>query len=539
MSVSCILHGQNNSGIKLENQKFIQEFEDVTQEVKSVVGVDVLKQNIDEHIVDKENPHKVTAEQIGAAKESEVGNLYLWERQEKNILIDKEEYVIIWNGTEALYIDQELNEDGSFNTDFILTASNYENFLNAFVYMDTPFYFYQESDSDTIYYFDGDMEHINPNNDAPQMTITGYKVEIRTAHGDIEYVTDSDKSAYPEDGEQDGYKYVLKGQIGELGDSGDYYTKEETLTDTTAAQFGLDENATPDDVLSWLGKYNEHWWKVRTYSDNGAYVLQKSEKSHYANYFYLTQGYTETSQRTLEYSDNVICNPSTGEVSMVNPATMTTTGSNHSLSNYSTLRGMYVKNSYDKPGEIVVVPPSSNTYTLEEKKSSGGEYSYRFYLTNMTYWAMTSVWQSDIVVGEWQYLHSPDENAYPKSGISNKMEYQYLGVPFEKFPTMPQIETGSYTGTGKYGSSNPNSLTFAFTPKTLFVFSGIEAVGANGFGWVNGMTEGVPMNYVHSSSYLYKLTISSDGNTVTWYSSDSIDCQFNASSRKYYYIAFG
>lgn len=62
MSVNCILQGQDNSGIKLDGQKFIQEFEDVTQEVKSAVGVDVLKSAIDSHIADKENPHNVTAE---------------------------------------------------------------------------------------------------------------------------------------------------------------------------------------------------------------------------------------------------------------------------------------------------------------------------------------------------------------------------------------------------------------------------------------------------------------------------------------------
>lgn len=32
-----------------------------------------------------------------------------------------------------------------------------------------------------------------------------------------------------------------------------------------------------------------------------------------------------------------------------------------------------------------------------------------------------------------------------------------------------KIATGSYTGTGKYGLNNPNSLTFEFTPKMLFI----------------------------------------------------------------------
>ena len=32
-----------------------------------------------------------------------------------------------------------------------------------------------------------------------------------------------------------------------------------------------------------------------------------------------------------------------------------------------------------------------------------------------------------------------------------------------------KIETGSYTGTGTYGNSNPNSLTFGFEPKIVFI----------------------------------------------------------------------
>lgn len=111
MSVNCILQGQDNSGIKLDGQKFIQEFEDVTQEVKSAVGVDVLKSAIDSHIADKENPHNVTAEQIGAAKESEVGSLYLWEKYQKqiNYIYELNNYTEV----DALYLEIDCIVDPS------------------------------------------------------------------------------------------------------------------------------------------------------------------------------------------------------------------------------------------------------------------------------------------------------------------------------------------------------------------------------------------------------------------------------------------
>lgn len=41
----------------------------------------------------------------------------------------------------------------------------------------------------------------------------------------------------------------------------------------------------------------------------------------------------------------------------------------------------------------------------------------------------------------------------------------YLGVLGDK----TRIETGSYVGTGTYGESNPNSLTFQFQPKFVVI----------------------------------------------------------------------
>ena len=34
-----------------------------------------------------------------------------------------------------------------------------------------------------------------------------------------------------------------------------------------------------------------------------------------------------------------------------------------------------------------------------------------------------------------------------------------------------KIATGSYTGDGTYGSDHPNTLTFPFTPKVVFLFN--------------------------------------------------------------------
>lgn len=112
--------------------------------------------------------------------------------------------------------------------------------------------------------------------------------------------------------------------------------------------------------------------------------------------------------------------------------------------------------------------------------------------------------------------------------------------------TLPgtQIETGSYVGTGTYGSANMNSLTFGFEPKIWGIYayntnstaqSSTEAVNSWAFPWgVRFLIHGAGPN----SSAGYSITASYQNNTVSWYSSNASG-QYNDTSFTYYYIALG
>lgn len=121
--------------------------------------------------------------------------------------------------------------------------------------------------------------------------------------------------------------------------------------------------------------------------------------------------------------------------------------------------------------------------------------------------------------------------------VSNNLLLKLPGV---------QIATGSYVGTGKYGSSNPNSLTFEFEPKLVFIykrrsknndyvmqliFSPELGNFSDGYSYIDGGKRD-EFTYMDSASW------SKDKKTVSWYDQSDADTQANASGFTYHYIVF-
>ena len=97
-----------------------------------------------------------------------------------------------------------------------------------------------------------------------------------------------------------------------------------------------------------------------------------------------------------------------------------------------------------------------------------------------------------------------------------------------------QIYTGSYVGTGTYGQSNPNELTFPFEPKAVL----IAKLGPNS-----------PMLGIFIQNVFYSMGVNNNirnmehtsisGNTITWYSTGSDTVQLNEEDITYPYVVFG
>ena len=132
------------------------------------------------------------------------------------------------------------------------------------------------------------------------------------------------------------------------------------------------------------------------------------------------------------------------------------------------------------------------------------------------------------------YLTSTDRNAYTDGTVDNTT-ITYLG----QLGGGARIEVGSYVGTGTYGKSNPNTLTFGVEPQLVAIFSPSQ----------NG-------NYAYKLFMLRNVLgasiLDSDGNnngvivtwsekSVTWYvyGSKNANYQMNVSNYTYHYIAIG
>lgn len=102
-----------------------------------------------------------------------------------------------------------------------------------------------------------------------------------------------------------------------------------------------------------------------------------------------------------------------------------------------------------------------------------------------------------------------------------------------------RIVIGSYTGNGKYGSSNPVKLTFGFKPLLVLVGSDEYAsYSGNPSVLIRGRASAAPCMGAGNGEYsLMKLTWSNSA--VSWYNADSEIDQNNEEFIVYRYVALG
>ena len=288
---------------------------------------------------------------------------------------------------------------------------------------------------------------------------------------------------------------------------------ETVLQQATAALFGLGSDAVPDDVLKILSRFHTGLGNEYVWSKNG-YI----EKLNSVGKTQLFQ-YSSGSPATVEYGLSVNISAE-GTISIDDPITVKVGYVADGAIELSDFRALAL-------GKYAVCSGVLYKFNDDATISGSGTSTRSVYVDTGGNTVSTALG----LVG---YVNSPNSDAYPPAEPDG-----YVYTPLGQLGNKVQIETGSYVGTGAYGSSNPNSLTFGFEPKLVFISGGgtqspitmlisesIQPLGVLSSG--SGESVSV-LSYVSATI----------GKKTTWYSTGNENAQANKQGESYTYIALG
>lgn len=334
----------------------------------------------------------------------------------------------------------------------------------------------------------------------------------------------------PVEGQENTYDMVRADQPTQIGTA---LSKANLLKDDTAAQFGLDSSAVPNDILNWLGKYNEYWWSAS--STSTTYLTALTSVS--VNTTMISAG---SGTRNIYYSKTFTID-SDGTVTLTDPVTLTFKNGSSNSSQCNELVAnapCYITNISYNTDAIYYLPEGSTTGSTS---SHTIYYNTAIYISGSASYRAKTLVVTPVYTGEPIYVHSTDRNAYPDSGTVDGITYTYLGVPFESMPIISlkaNFEKGSYTGTGTSGANAQNELIFSFPPKVVLIFqSGGEVITL----FAQGNTYATTSSTSNSSD----CALSWSGNSVSWYYTssntlaDQPTAQLNKKNTIYHYFAIG
>lgn len=157
----------------------------------------------------------------------------------------------------------------------------------------------------------------------------------------------------------------------------------------------------------------------------------------------------------IQYSSGVV--DSNGTIELQAPVQSVTLTSYSQYSQLSVLKGKYFLYTYDGSSS-----PGVGIYRIDSYSKISSNSTWQYVQIESPVGVRCVDETSIELVG---YVNSPNANAFPPS-VPDGFTYGALG----RLGDGARIATGSYVGTGTYGSGNPNTLTFEFEPKIVIVY---------------------------------------------------------------------
>ena len=314
-----------------------------------------------------------------------------------------------------------------------------------------------------------------------------------------------------------------------------------------ANQFVNSKGKNSNDIFNYLRKYCQYWWRkyfngqVTEYSEKQS-NLSQTEEVYNESYDDYGQSVIP-SPFVIKYSKEI--NINSNGVSLKNPVTKTFSFSQSNDDWPLECENLLKRFLEENCPCYVLFPRTTPVYYLPERSTSGhhsgvlsADFSnvsssdyYYFTITLGGKTQQVSYTTNTYNKIETQYVNSINQSQYPDGEKIDNWLYTYLGIPFENMIDPLKCQYGTYTGTGKYGDTNSNSLTFSFQPSFLIINDGSYCIFCG--------TMGTLIGFGYNRITIEENT-SWDKNTVTWYCSSSVrqaEYQMNSSGETYYYFA--
>ena len=103
---------------------------------------------------------------------------------------------------------------------------------------------------------------------------------------------------------------------------------------------------------------------------------------------------------------------------------------------------------------------------------------------------------------------------------------------------IPRMVSGSYVGTGAYGSESPNHLEFGFAPKVVILVANKTSALKCGTVLVAGQSSSSGIGTSYSSNSSLGLILTWGENGLSWYTGNA-ERQLNEEGTTYFYFALG
>lgn len=158
---------------------------------------------------------------------------------------------------------------------------------------------------------------------------------------------------------------------------------------------------------------------------------------------------------------------------------------------------------------------------------------YQIYGTTLILWKLeqeeTCVWLSG---NSTSFVGALSSRVYTQESVLTDA----LGVILNLGDSYRKIELTSYIGSGLYGSSNPNNVTFSFNPKLVIIL--LKNDTSPGYKMISLKGQMITGSALASSTTIEN-TITWINNGLSWYTTASQDKQLNVANTEYIVLGIG